>query len=306
MSLKKLSFILTVLVLSGCKNFTEKENNRNVNYDLDKINVSNIKLYTDKNANILIEQLKDVYLSAFPEASMDITYTNDNDVKEAIFNNSSRLVIRLQEFDKTDLKYLNSIYQTKPIQFVFAYDAIALVKNKTESDTLISIDSLNQFILQGKDKFVSTQEHIDMFTQLLFQNKITEGSRSIKTVKDIDDLKRFLQLHPDYIGLLPFSLVSNPDDKNTEHIISKFNWIAIKDSLGHIVHPSQSTIYTKEWPLILPYTVTYCNLSLKEGVGFVKFIHSRQAQKLILKAGLIPYTMPERLVIITDQMFDLD
>ncbi|MCO5249098.1 MAG: hypothetical protein M9887_09145 [Chitinophagales bacterium] len=300
MSQRFLLFLFILPILFGCERFKEKESQRNINFDLDRINVDTVKLHADKNTEILVRQLGDVYTSSFPEAKLDITYDNDHEVKEAIYNNDSRLVIRLQAFDTDEMEYIHSVYKTKPIQHTFAYDAIALVKDKSETDTLIKYPDLQQIIQQGEDKFVSTQEHMGMFAQLLTKYGITEGKRVLKTVENIDDLQRFLNLHPEYIGLLPFSLVSNPSSQKAADIISKFNWVAIQDTLGHIIHPSQSTIYTKEWPFILPYTVTYCNLSLKKGVGFVKFIHSRPAQKLILKAGLIPYTMPERLVIIKD------
>src|SRR5690606_10392830 len=100
------------------------------------------------------------------------------------------------------------------------------------------------------------------------------------------------------------SLISNKHSSSSRDIVDRFKLLGIKND-SSTIYPSQSSIYTKEWPLILPYNVLYCNLSLEDGVGFVKFIHTRQASKLILKAGLVPIILPERNILLEDQSFEL-
>lgn len=291
-------------LLFSCKNNPDKKPYAD-SYDLDKVNVGEVKIFADYSTKSLLEQLGTVYSAHFPKASIAVEYKSDNEVMDAIYSDSVRLIVLMRECTSAEINKLKSLYQAVPLQYTFAYDAIALVKDKESEHSLIDISQLNSWIEKPSDIFVTISEHIGMFQHLLRQKGVIEGNRNLKVVKDLDELKTYLKLNPESIGVLPFSLVSDQYNPKAKEIAAKFRWIGIKDEKGEEVFPSQSTIYTKEWPLVLPYTVLYTKLRDEEGVGFVKFIHTRQASKLILKAGLIPFSMPERSIKVEGQSFDL-
>lgn len=298
------AFILCALMLS-CESQRKEREAIRINYDLDNVNIGEVKIFADNNSKYLLEQLGSVYSAHFPKAYINVEYRDDSRVMDAINADSVRLIVLMRECTPGELGKLKSLYQAKPLQYTFAYDAIALVRDAASTDTILDSLQLNSWLKESNDVFVGTKEHVGMFSHLLRQKGITEGNRNLNIVNSIDDLQTYLKLHPKSIGILPFSLVSDQYNPVAKDITSKFRWLEIRGKSGKPVYPSQSTIYTKEWPFVIPYTILYCNLPSEKGVGFVKFIHTRQASKLIVKSGLIPFAMPERNVKIEDQSFEL-
>lgn len=299
-----LLFFSPILFFS-CKNKEEEvKTSKYSHYDLDKINVGQIQIYADHHAQSLLDQLSVIFSARFPESNLQITYKEDPEVMDAIYNDTVRLIVLMRECSNSELTKLKRIYDANPIQHTFAYDAIAMVRDVSSTDTLLDSKDLDQWIRNSNDLFVTVPEYSSLFNHFLRIQGVTEGSRNINVVNDLNELQTFLRDNPDYIGLLPFSLVSNQNTEEVRQITKKFRWLGIQNR-NEEIYPSQSTIYTKEWPLIMPYTILYSRLSSDKGVGFVKFIHNRQSSKLILKAGLIPIKMPERLIRIEDQSFNL-
>ncbi len=304
MRMRYLYFLIAIVFVSCQANKNEREA-KNENYDLEKVNVGEVKVFADYNSKYLLEQLGSVYSAHFPKAFLNVSYREDTHVMDAIYADSVRLIVLMRECSSGELSKLKSLYQAKPLQYTFAYDAIALVRDAANTDTILDSLQLNKWLINGSDVFVGTKEHAGMFSHLLRQKGVTEGNRSLNIVNSIDDLQAYLKLHPQSVGILPFSLVSDQYNPTAKDITSKFSWLEIKGTSGQAIYPSQSTIYTKEWPFVIPYTILYCNLPSEKGVGFVKFVHTRQAAKLIVKSGLIPFSMPERSVKVEDQSFEL-
>lgn len=297
--------LLAIFNILGCQSESDKSKAKTSNYDLENVNTGEVRIYADDNAKSLLEQLGKVYTAHFPKAHISVEYRPDEKVMDAIYHDSVRLIVLMRECTSGEMGRLKSLYQAKPLQYTFAYDAIALVRDAASTDTLIDSTQLNSWIQKAEDIFVATKDHVGMFQLLLRQKGIVDGSRQLKIVNDINELQIFLKQNPRYIGVLPFSLVSDQYHPDAQKIATLFRWIGVKGKDADDIYPSQSTIYTKEWPLILPYTILYSKLPSEKGVGFVKFIHTRQASKLILKSGLIPYNMPERSIKIEEQSFEL-
>lgn len=293
------SFIFVV----SCQN-SETNKIDKLQYDLDNVNITNVKLYADFHSKYLLDQLGYVYSEHFPKASIQPVYTTDDKVMQALLEDSVRLIVLMRECNEYELDKLRQMHQAKPLQYTFAYDAITLVKNKGVEDSVIHQKDLDKMVNLESDKFVVLKEHLDIFQHLLSKGNNKLEKVSINVVNDVESMRVFLNAHSDYYGILPYSLVADRHSESAKNLIKKFKWIGIQND-SVVVHPSQSTIYTKEWPLILPYTILYCNLSTEDGVGFVKFVHNRQSAKLILKAGLVPFEMPERDILIEDQSFTL-
>lgn len=298
-------FLISVFILAlfACKvenNVVDKQS-----YDLDNINIKEVKLYADQYSKSLLDQFGIVYHAYFPKASINVNYKSDDSVMDAMLKDSIRLVVLMRDPSLYELDQLKLLHQSKPLYYTFAYNAIALVKDHLSTDTIIDSLSLVNQLTNGNDIFVTTKEYVDLFQLVLKKLDIKGNKHPLKTVSTLDELQSYLERNNSHIGILPFSLVSDQYDSKAQSVTKKFRWLGIQNSMNDTVYPSQSSIYTKEWPLIIPYTIMYCNLPNQDGIGFVKFLHTKQSSRLILKAGLIPYTLPDRDIKIEPESFNL-
>jgi phosphate transport system substrate-binding protein len=292
--------IAVIGTLSGCQS-NNKEEKVNTSI-LENVNKGVFKVYAEENTAYLMEQIIEVYTSRFPEATIDIRYAEEWDVIDKMVDDSARIIVLQRELNEEELDYIRRAFDTKPIQSTFAYDAIALVRDRAAEQKVIPYDQFLGWMQRGEHRFVTLAEHLDIYKLLIRMTGVEGKEPALEIVKSMDDLKNYLAANPDKVGLLPFFLVSDQDDPKAKELAAKFSWLGFEMEKDTIF-PSQSTIFTKEWPLIKSYTFISCKISRTQGFGFVNFVHSIPMKKLIVKAGLIPYRMPERAVVIKPQEF---
>lgn len=292
--------VVAIWAFVGCQNNDEKEKvNTSI---LENVNKGVFKVYAEENTAYLMEQIIDVYTSRFPEATIDIRYTEEWDVIDKMVDDSARIIVLQRELNEEELDYIRRAFDTKPIQSTFAYDAIALVRDGASENKVIPYEQFLDWMRKGENRFVTLAEYLDIYKLLIRMTGVEGKEPALEIVKSIDELRMYLAANPDKVGLLPFYLVSDQDDPKAKELAPKFSWLGF-DMGKDTIFPSQSSIFTKEWPLIKSYTFISCKISRTQGFGFVNFVHTIPMKKLIVKAGLIPYRMPERAVVIKPQEF---
>jgi phosphate transport system substrate-binding protein len=293
---------LSMGVLISCHPLSDRDTEKNTAI-LENINKGNFKVYAEKHTDYLFNQIIDVYESSFPEAKVDVRYMEEKAVLNALLMDSVRIILLQRELLPQELDKIQKAFDTKPIQSNFAYDAIVLASGRNASPQTIPLDVLKQLIETGSERIVSLEEYAHLYALLMRMLEIKSSKKALSTVANLEDLKTLLEKDTSRLALLPFSLVSDEDDPKAKAVRKMFSWAGITSKNGgktDTVFPSQSSIFTNEWPLVKPYNILYCNVARKDGYGVVQFVHNRQTAKLILKAGLVPSVMPERKVQIQD------
>jgi phosphate transport system substrate-binding protein len=299
--IRLLLLLSTVWALVACNSRSEKEPTVNTSI-LENINQGVFKVYAEQNTAYLMEQIISVYTHQFPDATIDIRYTEEWEAIDKMVDDSARIIVLQRELNDEELDYIRKAFDTKPLQSTFAYDAIALVREKSAPGKVIRYDDFLKWMESGEARFVTLAEHVDIY-KLLIRMTGTKGKEpELELVGSLEELRAYLASQPNKVGLLPFFLVSDQDDPQAKEVAAKFSWLGLEMDQD-TVFPSQSTIFTKEWPLLKTYTFISCKISRTQGFGFINFVHTIPMKKLIVKAGLIPYRMPERAVVIKPQEF---
>jgi phosphate transport system substrate-binding protein len=292
-------FILSaIILLASCQPLSDRDTDKNTAI-LENINKGTFKVFADKHTEYLFNQIIDIYESSFPEAKVDVSYLEEEDVLDALLKDSVRIILLQRELLPKELEKIQKVHDTKPIQSNFAYDAIVLATSRIASPAIISLDDLKNLIATGSNRIVSLEEYAHLYSLMLRMLDIKPSENVLLTVNNLNDLKTLLERDTSKLAILPFSLVSDEDDQHARVVRKMFSWMGIALMNGEkidTVYPSQSTIFTNEWPLVKPYNILYCNVARKNGYGVVQFTHNRQTAKLILKSGLVPNNMPERKV----------
>jgi phosphate transport system substrate-binding protein len=297
--MKGIYYILAILLtLSACQPSIRKDSVENTSI-LENINRGTFRVYADKNSEFLLKQLSDVFTGNFPEARIEATYLEEKDVIDAILKDSVRIILLQRELGEKDLEKIREVHDTKPIQSTFAYDAVVLAKGAGQKGSVLNYTQLQESLKKGGQSFVTLDTYTNLYVLVLRMLGVQSGDKSIATVSSLEELAMVLEKDPSKTALLPFALVSDEDDLFAKDVRKMFSWpgLAISnEGKTDTIYPSQSSIFTKEWPLVKTYTFLYCNVERKNGYGFVQFAHSTKAAKMILKAGLVPYKMPDRRI----------
>jgi phosphate transport system substrate-binding protein len=110
----------------------------------------------------------------------------------------------------------------------------------------------------------------------------------------------YVETHREAIGIISVNWISDSDDSITHAFLKRVKVIGVSpefDPEGNdFIKPHPAYIADKSYPFRREvYTIsreTFSGL----GRGFIQFVANDQGQRIVLKMGMVPATMPVRLI----------
>ncbi len=245
-------------------------------------------------------------------------YKPEFDVVNDFMNDSVKLMVTSRKLSDNQIQYLrDTLVIARTV--TFAYDALALITNKDNKDTLVSYNTVKD-IFTGNIKSwkeVNPKSRLNRIS-VIFDNNKSGNIRYFRELFGINDtlgsnfyavnsnaeVIDFVSRNPEAMGIISVNWISDKDDSLSMSFVKKVNVLAISQQFvndGSYYRPYQGSIYDKSYPFTREiYFIsreTYKGL----GSGFLQWATSEQGQRIVLKSGLVPATMPIRLVQIKQE-----
>ena len=266
-----------------------------------------ITFASDESFSPIIEEERDIFESIYMEAKVKPVYTNETDGINMLLNNKICLVITSRNFKANERKNLQD-RKFMPQSFAIAYDGLALIVNKANKDTCITVNDIAR-ILTGKAKKWS-----DIYPgskrgsiTLVFDNKksstvhfaedsILKGkpitSPNVVASKKTADVIDYVEKNAGAIGIIGSNWLNDKRDSTNLTFNKKIRLMSVskmqKATEANSWKPYQYYIYNGNYPLT---RTIYCLLNDPiNGLpwGFANFIKSPKGQMIIFKSGLLP------------------
>jgi phosphate transport system substrate-binding protein len=107
------------------------------------------------------------------------------------------------------------------------------------------------------------------------------------------------------LGLIGLEWISDKDDSTSNTFLEKIKVMGVAGDSTHF-KPYQGYLALKYYPLSRRITILSREARSGLGSGFMAFVASEKGQRIVLKAGLLPVTMPLRLVEIDRRPFEIE
>jgi phosphate transport system substrate-binding protein len=293
--------------------------NRNKNAPEDGPTYGEITISADETLKPLVEAELFAFQSLYQRAKVHVNYKPEAEVFNDLLNNKARIIFVTRKLNKDELKHFDEV-KIVPRTVKIAYDALALITNKSIKDLTISYTDLKK-IISGKILRWSDLGH-NLGTskiELVFDNKNSSAVRLLKNLIDNDSLSanafalnnseeviKYIMEKKGAIGIVGVNWVSKNDSAST--VFSKeVKLVSISPpdtskGAGDYYQPYQAYIAEKFYPLWRDVYIISGEARNGLGSGVIAFVSSDKGQRIVLKAGLVPATMPVRLVEIKDQL----
>ncbi len=268
-----------------------------------------IKFVSDESFSPIIEEEVGVFQSIYPNAKLIPQYTNELDAVNMLMKEQTCLAITTRRFTKREEQNLKD-RRFLPVAVPLAYDGLALIVNKENPDTIISLQDL-KLVLSGKvskwDKLYPESKLGDI--EVAFDNKqsstvhfcvdsLLDGkpinSPNIYAVKKSAEVIDFVEKHPNSIGIIGSNWLN--DKRDTTNVTFKKNITVMAVSRIHPAtvasswKPYQFYIYNGNYPLVRTIYALLNDPINGLPWGFTNFIAAdHRGQLIIHKAGLLPY-----------------
>lgn len=167
--------LLLTLLMAACNN--NKKGNPNWMKEDD------VKVAIDETFRPIMDNLVQSYGMAYPEANMKPQYVSEDQAIRMLVNDSLRCIIVTRKLKQNELDIIQS-HRLSATQSLIASDAIALVVNKQNPDSLISLDEIKG-IVSGRitrwEQLKNNSKGHKGELKLVFDNS---GSSTVRYMKD--------------------------------------------------------------------------------------------------------------------------
>jgi phosphate transport system substrate-binding protein len=273
----------------------------------------NIRISVDESFQPLIDTEVFTFTHLYDNARIKPEYKPEFDVINDFMNDSVKVIVTSQKLSDYQVQYLRDT-QIIARTSTFAYDALALVTNKTNKDTLISYNTIKDIFLGKIVKWNDINPKSKLGDiRVIFDNT---GSGNIRYFKELFEIKdslsnnffavnnnaeviNFVSRNPDALGIVSVNWISDKDDSLSMSFIKKINVVAVSQQYvndGYYYRPQPGSIYDKSYPFVREIYLISRETFAGLGSGFINWACAEQGQRIVLKSGLVPATMPIRLV----------
>jgi phosphate transport system substrate-binding protein len=284
-------FFVTFLFI-GCKNSDSTK---------ETIIKGTTNLLVDESFQPIIEDQVAVFQSRY-KAKIVINAKSEKEVIREFLADTARIVILSRKLNDDEKKYFEKL-QIKPKVTQIASDAIALISNKSSSDTLISVNDLILF-MQGKAQ--------NRIKGLVFDNPNSSTVRYINDLAGVKNLPKenvfsfksnkevikFVAENEGMIGVVGLNWLYQPSPDLIDYM-QKINVLSVQGKESSIFFaPTQNNLAEGSYPLARDLFIINCQGTSGLGMGFASFVAGDVGQRIVLKSGLLPIRIPTRKLLI--------
>lgn len=272
-----------------------------------------IKIIVDESFQPLLDTEVRTFTGLYHYAKIKPVYKPEVDVISDFMNDSVKVIATSRKLTDDQIKYLRDTLIVARTT-TFAYDAIALITNKENQDSLLKYETVSD-IFHGKvTKWNEVRPNSGLEDiSVIFDNtksgniryfrekfgiseKLPSNFFAVNTNKEVVD---YVSKNKNALGIVSVNWISDKDDSLSMSFIKKVNVVAISSPYlagDYYYRPQQGFIYDKSYPFIREIYLISRETFAGLGSGFVQWACAEKGQKIVLMSGLLPATMPIRLV----------
>jgi phosphate transport system substrate-binding protein len=303
---RNLSYIIVGFTLSACL-FASCTSKKHKDGRTDTYSSGVIGITSDESFSPIIEQEREIFEFDYPQAKIKPIYTNESDGMNMLLKNKTWLLIASRNFKPSELKNLED-RRFMPRAIKLAYDGLALIVNKNNLDTCISVKDIAR-ILNGKAKKWSdiypTSHRGDI--TIVFDNAKSSAvhfaedsilggkpitNKNVVATKKTADVIQYVENTPNAIGIIGSNWLNDKNDSTNLTFNKKIRVMSVskldKATPANSWKPYQYYIYNGNYPLVRTIYALLNDPINGLPWGFANFIASPKGQMIILKSGLLP------------------
>ncbi len=301
--------VLSCCVLASCSNSGKPKLT-------DTPTAGNILVIADESYQPLVSTEADTFMGLYRNAKIVVKYLPETEAfKELTSNDSVRLIISARELNENEKDYFKG-RNLLPVTTKIAIDAVALIVNNDNPDTLITYDKV-QDIISGKVyswKQVNKKSLLDSIS-IVFDRNGSANTRYLKekflgnspfpkncyATNSNAEVVEYVSRNKNAIGVLSVNWISDADDPSANNFLKKIHVVEIsppdtsKDA-GQFFKPYQGFIALNQYPLTRNVYVISREGRSGLGTGFASFVAGDQGQRIVRLMGMLPATIPVRLI----------
>lgn len=305
-----LYYLLAILLMAACNRSGKIE---------DTPTSGKLKISVDESFAPIIDSHVYTFQKLYKYAKIQASYKSEGEAVKDLISDSARVIVISRQLTPKEKQYFESI-KIIPRTTKVAVDGVALIVNPNNPDTLLTMAQLKE-IFSGRItswKKLNPESQLSDIT-IVFDNNSSSTARYITdsinqkqplpantfAAKSNPALIDYVSKNPNALGVLGVNWISDFDDSTAIGFLRKIKVVAVSSknrpaNNAEYYQPFQGYLAQKTYPLRRDLYVISREARAGLGTGFASFVAADKGQRIFLKSGLLPATMPIRLVSIKE------
>lgn len=310
-TVKYVIFLLSVtLTLSACQSSQKKDGEgEEAQKTSSGILSGELNVLVDETILPIVLEHKKLFEGSYPNASIHIIADNETMAIHRLINREADFAILTRELNEKESESFER-RSIKPRVFSAAQEGLVFFSNKEDSIRQISPEDIHQ-LLRGQSsepfsKLFFTNINSSIFRQLknIFDIEKVSGAK-VAEIKGVEEMTKQVLSTKNSVGAISYdemrTLLKSFSDTEKIRILDVENSIG-DEADDNYYAPTQSNFGLKKYPFMRDIYVLNYQPKTALGIGWSSFITGDRGQRVFLKAGMLPATMPGRDIIIRDKV----
>ncbi|MBA4312761.1 MAG: hypothetical protein C0417_09040 [Chlorobiaceae bacterium] len=261
----------------------------------------------------LMQQEKEKFEGIYTGAHIEMLFSSSREAIARFFNDSIRIIVTSRPMNKEERSVAEK-FKIDLQEFKIAIDGIAFLVNADNPILQIrttQLDSIYAGLITRWNQVGGKNVPIDLFLPdqnsgnfEIVRMKILKEKKyqaPANTIKSSEEMLKIVSSHPNALGIVGLNWLSQKKDNVTVLKLSDPNAPDSLGTKGLYFAPLQAHVYRNYYPVTRDVFI-YSRVDMYSvGAGFISFITSAPGQQLVVYNGLVPATMPIRLVELSNK-----
>ncbi len=255
------------------------------------------QIVADESFFTIVDDEAEIFGLNYKTAKIDFIYKPEKELLKLFLKDSIKTAIMARALTAEEKKH----FESKKIVIRlnrFAIDAIAIIVNSKNADSLITLNQINKALVgnyKSNYNWVFDNAQSSTVSYVMDKFKVSKLPANFYSLKSNKEVIEYVSKNTNSIGIISLSWLVRPT-KDVEQYLPQIKLLAVKNIKGKYVTPNQSSLKTNDYPLSRGLYIINCQGSAGLGTGFASFIAGELGQRIILKSGLAPDSLPTRLL----------
>jgi len=282
---------------------------------LDNPSRGTITVAADESFLPLVTQLTSAYSGIYPNVHFNVVFKPEQEAINMMLRDSARIVFTTRKLTKNERLALDAL-KIKGATQKIATDGVALIINRANTDSLITMDELRS-IFSGRTKSWSQLRSGNQRSPitLVFDNnnssnlsfvldtlKITDVKNlRIFTTKSNREVIEFVRKNPSALGFIGVNWISDSDEPLSLELAKDLRVMGVSNKANptgrsDYFQPFQEDLGMQRYPLRRPVYILSRETHPGLGGGLINYIARDAGSLIVRKLGLWPATQYNREV----------
>ena len=274
----------------------------------------NLNVSADESFAPLMNAEASTFMALYNNAKINLYYKTETEAINDLMNDSVKVIISGKEITPEQEAY----FKEKKVlarSVKIAIDALALITGRNNPDSLITMKQLQEIFLGKITQWNQlNQENNSGDIAIVFDRSGSSNVRYLKekflssaefpancfALQSNKEVMEYVKNKPNAIGIIGVGWISDSNDTTAMSFLNDIRVMSVKNEESteytEYYKPFQAYIALKQYPLTRDVFLINRQSRNGLGTGFASFVAGDQGQRLVRLKGLLPATMPVRIV----------